>query len=102
MKTLLNIGGQTYALNDKTDAATILNALRGAVRVSAETHYGPDKDRYGKEYFSAHVQHERAETIRVELVDNQDLCSPEQWAKRCAESDARMAGNETVLSEAVG
>lgn len=93
MKTLLTIAGNTYLLPTGADAATILKQLSGAVRLKEETHYGPGdatSTRYGDEYFSARVLGDRRESVRVELVDEADVCSQHAWEQRCAASNARI------------
>lgn len=85
MKTLLNINGETYLLPPTADPAIVLKHLAGAVRLSYEINYGPENDRYGAAYLSAHVKGLRATTVGVELVDDSAVLSAEEWAAKTDE-----------------
>lgn len=80
-------------LPEGTDLAQTVKLLKGATPVRHESHYGADdKTRYEEgHYFSAQVREHKPVAFRVELVDDGDVCTRDEWNIRCNVADNKNA-----------
>ena len=98
MKTILSICGSSLLLPETADLPTVVKMLKGAKLVREETIYGTHPETGADSYREEHgflrkqVIQQRAETIRVEVMDDDEVFTPKQFeaAREAAEKSKQV------------